>query len=377
MVAASKHLVRLWILALILVSATQAFTVHYPSGPIHTRAAKNRNQHLLRGTGASSHNNNESREEPSLLLQHDKNNNSPVRSVNYFISRVCNYSCQFCFHTQTNSNKLTLEESKRGLHLLYMAGTEKVNFAGGEPFLHPHLLGELCRYCVTELDMAVSIISNGSLITPEWMHEYGEFVDVLGVSVDSFVPEINAAIGRGDGPDAKKDFNEHISRMLRVRELCQQHSINFKLNTVVGNFNWWEDMNHQIAMLEPMRWKVFQVLVLRNENSGGPGELRDARPLEVSNEHYWSFIERHSTHHADILIPEPNNVMQNSYLLLDEELRFLDCSGGGKVPSESILQVGVERALQQSGFDLEMFQQRGGVYNWNRERQRKSATSTT
>jgi radical S-adenosyl methionine domain-containing protein 2 len=50
-------------------------------------------------------------------------------------------------------------------------------------------------------------------------------------------------------------------------------------------------------------------------------------------------------------------------------LRFLDCSGGGKVPSESILNVGVERALQQSGFNMEMFEQRGGVYNWTRERQ--------
>ena len=60
--------------------------------------------------------------------------------------------------------------------------------------------------------------------------------------------------------------------------------------------------------------------------------------------------------------------MQNSYLLLDEELRFLDCSENGKVPSHSILEVGVERALSQAGFDHEMFQQRGGVFDWTRTR---------
>jgi radical S-adenosyl methionine domain-containing protein 2 len=293
---------------------------------------------------------------------------SPVRSVNYFISRACNYSCKFCFHTQKNSQHLSLEEAQRGLHMLAAAGTEKINFAGGEPFLHPTFLGELCRTSHEQLGMAVSIISNGSLITEGWMREYGKYVDVLGVSVDSFVPETNAAIGRGSGDSS----NQHVERMLRVRDLCSQHGILFKLNTVVCNFNWCEDMNERIRELEPVRWKVFQVLVLQDENSGGPGELRDARPLVVSDDQFWSFVHRHqSAENQDILIPEPNNVMQNSYLLLDEELRFLDCSKGGKVPSESILQVGVEQAWLQSGFDADMFEQRGGVYNWTRERDDK------
>jgi radical S-adenosyl methionine domain-containing protein 2 len=59
---------------------------------------------------------------------------------------------------------------------------------------------------------------------------------------------------------------------------------------------------------------------------------------------------------------------------LDEELRFLDCSQGGKVPSASILRVGVEEALLQSGFDAEMFRKRGGVYNWTRKRDDKALT---
>ncbi len=53
-----------------------------------------------------------------------------VKSVNYFISRQCNYECKFCFHTQTNTFKLSMEEAKRGLQLLADAGTEKINFAG-------------------------------------------------------------------------------------------------------------------------------------------------------------------------------------------------------------------------------------------------------
>ena len=97
-----------------------------------------------------------------------------------------------------------MQEATRGLELLAAAGTQKVNFAGGEPFLRPHLLGQLCQ-AAHHLGMAVSIISNGSLIAQEWMQQYGYYVDSLGVSVDLFSPITNAKIGRGGDAD-----NQHV-----------------------------------------------------------------------------------------------------------------------------------------------------------------------
>jgi radical S-adenosyl methionine domain-containing protein 2 len=141
---------------------------------------------------------------------------SLIRSVNYFISRKCNYSCQFCFHTQKTTHHLALGQAELGLRMLKDAGCEKINFAGGEPFVYAELLGELCRVS-HGMGLAVSIISNGSLVTGRWMERYGRYVDVLGVSVDSFFPGTNAAIGRGG--DAN---NRHVERMLRVREWCRQ-----------------------------------------------------------------------------------------------------------------------------------------------------------
>eukprot|EP00536_Pseudo-nitzschia_multiseries_P002965 jgi/Psemu1/184821/e_gw1.42.106.1 len=287
-----------------------------------------------------------------------------VRSVNYFISRKCNYQCKFCFHTQKTTHTLSIEEATRGLELLREAGTEKINFAGGEPFVRPHLLGRLCKKA-HELGMAVSIISNGSLITEEWMKQYGYYVDVLGVSVDSFDPATNTKIGRGG--DAN---NQHVQRILRVRQWCRDFHIKFKVNTVVCKYNLAEDMTQQILPLDPVRWKIFQVLVLKGENAGeAHGDLRDATALTVTGDEYRSFVDRHRPHFSDtVLIPESNEVMQNSYLMLDEDLCFLDCSDGGKVPGASILEVGVEAALDQAGFDLEMFHERGGLFDWNRDR---------
>lgn len=57
-------------------------------------------------------------------------------------------------------------------------GMEKINFSGGEPFIHDRgrYLGELVRFCKAELQLqSVSIVSNGSLIRERWFKDYGEF----------------------------------------------------------------------------------------------------------------------------------------------------------------------------------------------------------
>lgn len=53
---------------------------------------------------------------------------------------------------------------------------EKINFSGGEPFLHERgdFLGEMVRYCKEELQLpSVSIVSNGSMIKERWFKKYG------------------------------------------------------------------------------------------------------------------------------------------------------------------------------------------------------------
>ena len=98
---------------------------------------------------------------------------------------------------------LSEEQAKRGLRMLRDAGMDKINFAGGEPFLKKKFLGSCVRFCKQELGISVSIISNGSLVTEDWLREYGHCVDVLGVSCDSFVEATNQRIGRSNGKKAR------------------------------------------------------------------------------------------------------------------------------------------------------------------------------
>lgn len=297
-----------------------------------------------------------------LIYNHLRPNFTPTKppkkiplSVNYHLTRQCNYSCGFCFHTATTSHVAPLPDAKKAMALLAAAGMKKVNFAGGEPFMNPQFLGRLAQYCKETLRLeSVSIVTNGSKVTGHWLAKYGRFIDIMAVSCDSFDEATNIKIGRGKGA--------HLQQFRQLSRMCREFGVMFKVNTVVNKFNYLEDMNDAIESVAPMRWKCFQVLVVPEENLGAD-TLRDATPFVISDEEFKVFCDKHQ--HNKCFVPEGNDVMASSYLLLDEYLRFLN-KGVGK-PTESILEVGVEKALEGVYWDEEGFKERGGVYDWSKE----------
>ncbi|XP_045700472.1 radical S-adenosyl methionine domain-containing protein 2 [Phyllostomus hastatus] len=281
-------------------------------------------------------------------------------SVNYHFTRQCNYKCGFCFHTAKTSFVLPLEEAKRGLRLLKEAGMEKINFSGGEPFLHERgeFLGRLVKFCKRELRLpSVSIVSNGSLIRERWFQNYGRYLDILAISCDSFNEDVNVIIGRGQGKI------NHVENLHKLRGWCREYRVAFKINSVINRFNLDEDMTENIKALNPVRWKVFQCLLIEGENVG-EGALREAEKFVITKEEFQGFLDRHRG--VACMVPECNDKMKDSYLILDEYMRFLNCREGRKDPSKSILDVGVEEAIKFSGFDEEAFRKRGGKYVWSK-----------
>ncbi|PYI35249.1 radical SAM enzyme [Aspergillus indologenus CBS 114.80] len=292
----------------------------------------------------------------SFLVTHNpsKPSKCPV-SVNYHFTRRCNKACGFCFHTASSSHIESLANMKRALTLLKDAGMRKINFAGGEPFLYPAKLGQMVDYCKETLRLeSVSIVTNGSQVTERFLARHGCNIDILAVSCDSFNESVNIAIGRGSGTQ--------VTKLYEIRDLCRAYGIKFKINTVVCRLNFKEDMNRFIEELQPFRWKCFQVLLVAGENDS-ERRLRDARRFLIRDEEFAHFCDVHRGQRA--LVPESNALMAKSYLILDEYLRFLDRDG--REPSPSILEVGVQRALESVYWDEKSFVSRGGMYDWSRD----------
>jgi len=279
-----------------------------------------------------------------------------ILAVNYHFTRVCNYKCGFCFHTQKNKEILPIEKAIEGLRLLKQYGVKKINFAGGEPFLYQKYLEELIRVCKEDLKIEkISVITNGSKVKKDFFEKCGKYVDVFGVSCDSFDKETNIKIGRGTKGD-------NVEKLFEIRKLCKEYNIKFKLNTVVCKLNKDENMVENIKKLNPDRWKCFQVLMVRGENEDS-SKLRDVTKFQITDEEFNKFIERHKE--IKCLIQEPNETMKSSYIIIDEKMRFLDKGDGEETCSESILDVGVEKALENIKYDINEFIKRKGDYLFN------------
>lgn len=247
---------------------------------------------------------------PKFIRRHLLGHTTPI-SINYHFSRKCNASCGFCFHTATSSYVAPTQDWKRGLSALRDSGMRKLNFAGGEPFLYPKRLGDMCRFAKQELRLeSVSIVSNGTRVTRKWLEEYGEFIDILAISCDSFDAETNRKIGRKERGSG--EVFDNVGQLHKIRQWCWEMGILFKLNTVVCRLNWGENMAVFVRNLEPFRWKVFQVLVVEGENESEE-RMRDAKKLTITDEQFEMFCERHKS--VEGFTPEPNRLMRSSYLV--------------------------------------------------------------
>lgn len=151
-------------------------------------------------------------------------------SVNWFPHRVCNYKCDFCFHTSINDFILPLHDAKRALRMLADAGMKKLNISGGEPYLQSHYLGEVFKFCKEDLGIeSCSVVTNGSKVTEKWLDTYGKYLDIMAISCDSFDPETNLKHGRGEqGTSAG-----HVNSVFKVAQWVKDRGILLKINTVV------------------------------------------------------------------------------------------------------------------------------------------------
>ena len=79
-----------------------------------------------------------------------------------------------------------------------------------------------------------------------------------------------------------------------------------------------------------------------------------------------AFVKAHdSCNSFTTVVPEDNQAMTGTYLMVDPGGRFNTNFGGRTTSSSPILEVGWERALAElPRLDIARFEERGGKYDW-------------
>ncbi|MBA7520589.1 GTP 3',8-cyclase [subsurface metagenome] len=269
-----------------------------------------------------------------------------LESVNFHFWPFCNFNCKYCFARFENLNpNLSLHQCFEIIDQISNTEVKKINFAGGEPTLSP-FLGDLLDHS-KKLGLITSVISNGTGINRLFIEKFRKSIDWIGLSIDSGFESINYKLGRGNG--------NLIKQIIKKSKFIQDSGIKLKLNTVVNKLNYLEDLSWLIKIINPERWKVFQILEIKNQRNPKLNNLL------ISKSEFESFVKRHLFLNP---IAEPNQLMLESYLMIDPFGRFYQNTANSYIFSRPILEVGLRLALSDISYDPIKFVQRGGLYAW-------------
>lgn len=282
-----------------------------------------------------------------------------VTTVNYHLWKQCNMSCGFCFATFADhplasaAQNLGRDDAIRLVASVCEYGFRKVNFAGGEPTLCKWL-PDLIRRAKSH-GVVTSMVTNGSRIDGAWLDNLNGNLDMVALSIDSTDPVTQRTIGRvvNGKPPMTADEYRGIADEIKRRD------IRLKVNTVVNSANHDEDLREFILSLGPERWKIFQALPVQGQNDERIAELA------VSDGQFYEYVERNRAveERGIKVVPEHNELMTGSYVMVDPLGRFFDNTKGKHTYSKPILEVGVGGALRAVEIYPERFDERGGRYD--------------
>lgn len=280
-----------------------------------------------------------------------------IPSVNFHLWQPCNMRCKFCFATFQDLKQTILpkghlpkDQALKLVKQLAGFGFEKITFAGGEPLLCPWL-PELIKVAKKN-GLTTMVVTNGSKLTEQFLVSNQSYLDWIAISIDSVNESTNLNIGRavvGKNPIKENTYYNLIDKI-------SEYGYGLKINTVVNRYNYKEDFRSLINYANPKRWKVLEVLPISGQND------KKVVNFKLTKKQFNYFIEKHKT--IKTIIPESNEEIKGSYVMVDPAGRFFDNELGVHNYSKPILQVGVEDALKFVNYDYSKFIKRKGIYDW-------------
>lgn len=286
-------------------------------------------------------------------------------TVSFHIVKPCDKKCKFCYATFDDMavKQMSLADAKEIVFKLQQAGVQKITFAGGEPMLYKYIK-EIIIYAKS-LGLTTSIITNGGRLTFDWLLEMRAYLDWVGLSIDSFHTIVNIKSGRFISNKDAINYKDILDML---------YSLNYKIkiNTVVHKFNNLDssiifkiiDIIRNNSDFKIDRWKIFQTLKVEGQNDL---QFENIMATKDKFDRYIRMVKNIAIKNnldTNFIVPEDNEAMTGSYLLVDPQGRLFENSKGTHTYSDKLTQFSFEHCIKQITLDRDMFIQRGGIYNW-------------
>lgn len=226
--------------------------------------------------------------------------------VNFHFVDFCNYSCSYCFVKKISriASFLKIKNIVDNLNCYFKSNNVRgrINLVGGEVFM--------CNYFQAIIDyifekgIDVSLVTNGSLLTKEFIEKNKEKVSSIGISVDSLNEETNIKIGRC--------CNKKVLSSEKLVDLCRcikKNQIKLKINHCVSKYNVEENIEAFINEVKPDRFKIFQMTVVDGINE-------NAKKMQITNDEFNCYCNKYLKYNPII---ENEQEMKSSYIIIDSD----------------------------------------------------------
>ena len=217
-----------------------------------------------------------------------------------FLLPDCNMACTFCA-SEFGFDTLSMANATALLERLRSQGIRRVVLGGGEPFLWPHGLLDLCK-AAKALNFEVQVCTNGTLIPKGFEHEPA--IDRFILPLEALRPQVHDQLRVLPG-------GHHHPRVMATvdRLLTAGHSLTF--STVVTRENhgdlasladWLEGLAARGARIHA--WHLYRFLPV------GRGGRRHARDLEIPLTAYLKAVEALRTRDRGFRIYRRDNMQK-------------------------------------------------------------------
>ncbi|MER6937576.1 viperin family antiviral radical SAM protein [Nocardioides sp. NPDC127514] len=296
--------------------------------------------------------------------------------VNLHVTERCNYRCTYCFGKwgllqESSAETSAWADTDEACRIMSDLADKfrldrgpdcliRFNFVGGEPALLPNI-GDLIEYARETLKARVSYVSNGLMLMhrkfdAEWTVRN---IDIVGISVDSSLPQTNLKIGRKTRSGDAFDLGKVADRIEAVRKAAQDRNVAapvIKVNTVVSELNVGEDFENVLTAIAPDRWKILKMLPVYSSKTA----ISDDDFREFAREQR-KFVPDRPDFKGVIITTEDNDEMTGSYAMVDPLARFFwydDIPENGYKYSAPMTEVSVEDAWDEVPWDQQKFNAR-------------------
>ena len=163
-------------------------------------------------------------------------------------------------------------------------------------------------------NIRASLITNGSLLTEEFIMNNKGKLEQIGLSIDSIKESTNLMLGRCQN---NKTFN--YQKLVSICKAIKLSGIKLKINTVVSKLNINEDITKLLDEVEPDRIKILQM----------KPTTEVAKKYEVSESEFENYTKKYSGYKTVIEngnITELSTAYPSYILTVDKDGNFVEKS---------------------------------------------------